>query len=205
MGKGQKWDLEDLTFVLRLYKQRTKQREINRLLIADRKSRGVWEGEKDLSNRISRLSPNSKHRSTEERKIRNRVGYDTVTRFIQKCKRCDQTKASEIYTNHIYLSGIAPYDFYDPNNRSMATIRYNVPREGCKAPLYIAFTSDDYDFMDEEDIPDIWTVLSPYTYNQILNGKITVDKLQDYLFELADGEYIPIFLNTVVLVNIEKY
>lgn len=198
MVKGHLWDKRDLELVLRLFKQHTKQKEINRLLISDRKSRNVWEGEKDLSNRISRLSPNSKHRIKEERTIRSRVGYKDVVLRIMKCLRVNETIASRKYTDHIYLSGIAPYDFFDPNNRNLVSIRYEAPTD-CKAHLYFAFTSEDYDIGldDEATEKDIWTVKTPFTYTDVITGRLSLDRITVWLDKMAD-DYQPIFVNTLI-------
>ena len=199
MGKGQIWDMKDLNLVLRLFKSHTKQSEINRLLISDRKDRGVWEGEHDLSNRISRLSPNSKHRDKEEKIIRVREGYLNVIRFIMMCRHCAETEASKLYTDRIYTSGIAPHDFILSNNKSMMSIRFETPQE-CVSQIYFAFTSEDYvQYEDEQE--DIWTVKTPYTYMDVLAGRVDLPEIERYLTEMANGKYVPIFLNTVVWVN----
>lgn len=140
---------------------------------------------------------------TEERTIRNREGYNEVVKKIMNCLRIEETEASKIYTDSICLSGIAPYDFYDVNQRNLKTIRFYAPK-ACKAMIYIAFISENYDDGSEDseisyETDDIWTIKTPYVYQQVLIGQVTKKVLESYLTLKSSGEYIPIFINTLIL------
>ena len=218
MIKAPSWSLHDLNFVLTCFKksgsEKMTQKQINTALIDERKRIGTWKGEKNLSWQISRLSKTSKHRKHDEEKIRTPHAYINVVKFIKKCVRCTEQKAEDIYLSKIIESGISDYNFYDPNQRNLAAIRFDHPKR-CKDMLYIAFTSEDYDDLDEdgpaityemneetgelieiltppepkdEKQPsgNIWTCKSPYIYQQVLTGQVTRRVLEAYLHQVAN-------------------
>ena len=228
MIKAPSWSLHDLNFVLDCFKksgsEKMTQKQINTALIDERKRIGTWKGEKDLSWQISRLSKTSKHRAHDEDKIRTPHAYINVVGFIKKCVRCTEQKAEDIYLGRIIESGISDYNFYDPNQMNLSAIRFDHPKT-CKGKLYIAFTSEDYDDMvddttdisyemdeetgeliekitqkepSKEPASNIWTVKTPFIYQQVLTGQVTKRVLEAYLIEMAN-DYEPIYINCCVI------
>jgi len=208
--------LDELNLIVALFKQGYKQRvsanrqpdkmsldSIEGMVNRGRERMGTLETEGYIStNTISKLSPNSKHRRGYESKIRSDWAYFSVPLFIAKCLHCNLSKAEDVYLTHIIESGISPFDFFNPNEVNLAAIRFSVPK-ACGDHIYIAFTSDDYNDMFEldDDNEDIWTVKTFWTYNDVLKGKVTLDAVTTFLTEMACGDYVPVFLNTLVYVN----
>lgn len=202
IGMPKNIPLSELKLIIRFYDEGYKQREIKDLVDAERRRLGTYKGKGISTNTISKLSPTSKHRHEFEMKTRRVWGYQETIDRIMRCLRVSETIASKKYTKHIYLSGIAPEDFYDPNQRNLVSIRFNAPSD-CKASLYFAFTSEDYIEDDDIDDPNIWTVKTPFNYTDVITGRLPYERVDEWLQEMGGGEYIPIFINTLIYKRID--
>lgn len=220
--------LRELKFIIELYDKGLKQRirsggrpdkyhpdSIEGRVNRERRRLGI--DKKVSTNTISRLSPKSKHRVKYEADVRSEWSYYEIPKFIGKCLRLSLVKAQDRYLTHILESNIAPFDFFDENQRNLVSIRFGY--QDCKSPLYFAFTSEDYDWMEDhtetykinpitginelivtepEDHIDLWTVKTPYNYTDVITGRLPLERIQVWLNNMADGEYEPIFVNTLI-------
>lgn len=187
--------------------QKVTQREIKNRIDYDRMRTGTYTGQGISTNTISRLSPKSKHRTAFKNKIVSVWGEWDVSHVIAKCMHRSIGEARDIYFD--YVLPISPFNFYDPNNGNMVAIR--IAKPPCKSQIYIAFTSVGYDEIYEiynEGDPieneigtkaskdNVWMVKTPFTYLDVLKGKISMEVITNYLNSLNMG-YEWIFINTV--------
>jgi hypothetical protein len=206
--------LEEHREILRLFSlkgsQKVTQKEIKNRIDYDRMRAGTYTGHGISSNSISERSPGSRHRIKHVTKQISRWGEWNVSHVIAKCLHCSLGDARDIYRD--YILPISPFDFYDPNARNMVALRIATP-SSCDSKIYIAFTSVGYDEMYEiEDDggetleskmgtkplkDNVWTVKTPFTYSNVLKGKVTMEVITNYLNSLENMDYEWIFVNTV--------
>lgn len=203
----------------RLYKltgsEKMTQKAIKASIDYDRMRAGTYKGRGISTNTVSRLSPGSKHRTAMVTKTVSAWGEWDVSHFISRCQHCSLREARGIYFNNVLP--ISPYNFYDPNNRNMMAIRTGVPSE-CDAQIYFVISTIGYeswlneDEDEDEDVPEsdtgvketpnLWTFKTPFTYKDVLKGKLPLFAVMKYIDTIVDEAYEYEFVNT--LINVKR-
>lgn len=200
--------VSELNLIVKLFKDKTKQRtmikgkpyklspiSIEGIINRRRQESGIKE--KISTNTISQLSPTSKHRDRRETSIRQASATKSVTQKIIDCLKVDQKEANRIYRNRILPSCSGTRNTNASGLTSISQLAL-----ACNSHLYIAFTTEDYAEVmgiDPEDTDNIWMIETSFEWQEFVSGEITKEDLEFELIMNADGEYVPIMVDIMVV------